>query len=332
MRQIANRLAFTLLLLNGLPAIAEPPATRPAAKTPVAPSWVAKDLTAWPPILLSNKITDTQKRYGYSGSAGLGKLPNGAVVLFTAGHLLGDTKPADFATAFQSWIATAPPTMNGGTKMSSIAMDVTQPAPLDVLVLLPASQQAGWPGVVLPVRQEPLAVGETVYLVAIAAEGTKVRQTVRKAEIAAIHDDGQFEYNVEGTFKTTGNSGAPVVDTLGRLAAINTGHLNDQTLPGKMQLTGVQMSSVLPLIKLPAGMKPLVLTTQPIAGPAAKTTGRASPAEEEKAERIFLATEFAIQQGMATAESSKGIYESIVRDFPNTQAAKKAQAKLDQMK
>jgi hypothetical protein len=50
---------------------------------------------------------------------------------------------------------------------------------------------------------------------------------------------------VEGTFKTVGLSGSPIVDSRGEMAAIYTGHLTEQPLPGKMVLTGIEVSEIL---------------------------------------------------------------------------------------
>ena len=315
--------AISLAMLMATPfAPAASPATRPDAASP--PAWVAKDSAAWPQILLSNRVADARNAVGFSGSAGLVRLPNGVIVLMTAKHLLGDAKPADFAKAFKSWTAVAVVGSSVGARMTSVAMDTADPSVIDALVLLPATQQSTWPATVLTVRQEPLQPGDVVYLVGIPVEGSKGRQAVHKGEVVNVYDD-HFEYTVEGTFKTTGNSGAPVLDAQGRFAAINTAHLNEQNEPGHMKLAGVDAATVLQQIKLPKGMKPLVLATQPAAGATADAGAATAsdPAKEAAAEKLLLATEVAMMQG-GSEDDARHALQAIIKKYPGTEAAKKA--------
>jgi hypothetical protein len=296
-------------------AFAAGPATMPATQ-PAAPSWISKPAAAWPRILLTNRVQKSEG-VGFSGSAGLGRLPNGVVVLMTAGHLLGDAKAADFKTAFKSWTAVSAPGVSTGARMTSVAMDVSQPSTLDLLILLPASQSGPWPATVLPVRTEPLQEGETVYLIGIPTEESNGKQAVHKGVVVGQEPDHKWLYTLEGTFKTTGNSGAPVIDTLGRLAAINTGHLNNQDEPGHMKLVCISTADALQVVKLPPSAKPLVLTTQPATAPVASAN---------EAENKLTMVE--AMKGQIPPEAVRKLLESIVHDYPGTPAAQKAQQKL----
>lgn len=304
-------------------AQAQNPAT---AKPPATPPWVAKP-AAWPGILLTNRVAGHDKSVGFSGSAGLVRLPNDVVVVMTARHLLGDVPVADFGKAYKSWTVVPTPGSAGGVPMKSVAMDDAGPKDYDALVLLPSSQNATWPATVLRVRTEPLEVGETVYLVGLPAEGTKGRQTVRKATITKRTNEHEVIYAVEGTFKTMGNSGAPVVDSKGQFCAINTAHLNDQNEPGKMLLAGIDASDVLRHIKLPAGMKPLVLPDA-TAKPAATADQAAGGDENAEASKMLDAADGAKENGLISADAYQAMLKQVIDQYPNSSAAKKARTKI----
>ncbi|MDB5324828.1 MAG: serine protease [Phycisphaerales bacterium] len=293
------------------------PATQPAP-----PAWMAKPTTAWPQILLTNKQTDNSNHFGFSGSSGLARLPNGVVVLLTAGHLLNGVAPTDFAKGFKSWVAVPSLTAVSGVRMKSIAMDTAKPIDLDAIALLPNSQTPPWPGIVCTIRETPLEVGETVYLIAIPADKVE-HQHVRKAEVVRVNDNHTVEYNVEGKFITTGNSGAPVIDTLGRYCGVNTAHLDNQDDPAKMKLVLADASALLREVVLPAGMKPLVLAP---ATTAPAGTRAAGPQGAAKAEQYVAAAEQLAQNGQT--DMARVILQSVVNDYPGSPSAKKAKALL----
>ncbi len=298
------------------------PATMPATQ-PVAPTWLSKPTTAWPRILVTNRVQRSEG-VGFSGSAGLTRLPNGVVVLMTAGHLLDGAKAADYNKAFKSWTAVSAPGVSAGARMTSVAMDVSQPSTLDLLVLLPASQGEAWPAVVLPVRTEPLQEGETVYLIGIPTQESNGRQAVHKGVVVSEEQNHTWLYTVEGTFRTTGNSGAPVIDSFGRLAAVNTGHLDNQDEPGHMKLVCISTADALQVVKLPPGVKPLVKTTQPAiaSGASSRPSGAASSEAENKLAMVEA------MDGHIPPEAVRKILESIVKDYPGTPAANKARQRL----
>ena len=313
--------AAQLVLLSVISAaFADAPTTQPAP-----PAWMAKNPSTWPQMLVTNKIT-TKDGVGYSGSSSLTRLPNGVIVLATAGHLMDGAKLSDFDSAFKSWIALLPTAPTRGVRMTKVAMDVANPTAMDVLILCPSSQHMLWPAAVLPIRQEPLYVGDVVYLIGIPTQGNP-RQTVHKGEVISVDENGQVQFNTDGPFKTNGCSGGPVIDALGQLAGIYSAHLNDQNIPGKMQLVCINASSALQIIKLPPGMKPLVLSTQPTAA-GVKAAARAS--DEMEAEKEFELAEFMLSKGVPP-EVIKGQFQEIVDKYPSTAAAKKAKEQLAQM-
>lgn len=299
------------------------PATQPSAAAmsatrPAPPAWIAREPAQWPRILLSNRVVGRDNSFGDSGSSSLVRLPDGVVVLFTARHLLGGARPGDFPSAFKSWTAYAT-NPSSGTRMTRTALDPDQPASLDALVLCPASQSGPWPATVLPVRQQPLAVGERVYLVAVPGGQSREHQQVFKGQLVAQMSNKQFEYDVDGGFDTMGCSGAPVIDEYGQLAAINVGHLLTQTVPGKRQLTCVPAIQVLGAIRLPPDVHPIAVRPTPAAPPA-------TDAPNTEAERQLKIAKLYVQSGRPKMARPK--LEAIIRSFPHDPAAAEAKKLL----
>jgi predicted esterase len=289
---------------------------------PTPPAWMAKDPNDWPQILLRNKLVSSDGGVGYAGSSSLFRLPGGVVVLGTAGHVLGDTKIADFSSAFKSWTAYAVDPDGPGVLTPRVAMDVANPPKIDVLVLCPRSQYEDWPSTVLPIRQHPLEIGDKVYLIAVPFNGT-TRQNVYPAVIVDREPYGEWDYNVDGTFDHEGMSGAPVMDEYGQLAAINVGHLLDQKIPGKLQLLCIDATDVLRAIKLPADVKPPRGSSE-----SAQLNSSAADLNQEADTALRGAQVFIDNQMYGPAKAK---LQTIIKAFPSTSAAKKAQELLSQL-
>jgi hypothetical protein len=295
---------------------------------PATPAWMAKDPRQWPRILLSNRVVDTQGRVGEFGSSSFARLPDGAVVMCTARHLLGGTSLADFAKDFKSWIAYgANPA--GGVRMTRVAMDPGQPASFDALVLCSPAQDQSWPATVLPLRQEPLAVGETVYLVAVPHNQSRDHQQVFKGRVTRHLDDKEFEYDVDGEFDTMGCSGAPVVDEHGRLAAINVGHLLTQSIPGKRQLTCMPAADVLGAIRLPSDVHPVHERPAPRPTAAAPAADAPQDALDQHANAALRRAQLLLDNKFYSKAREQ--LQSLIAAYPATDAAKKARVLLTQI-
>lgn len=291
---------------------------------PVPPPWMAKDPSQWPRILLSNRVVDAGGGVGEAGSSSFGRVPNGAVVLLTARHLLGGESLANFSKVFKTWTAYSV-SPNSGVRITRVAMEANEPASFDALVLCPASQDEHWPAAVLPVRQEPLEIGETVYLVAVPHNQSRARQQVFKGTIVSEYQDKQLQYNVDGEFDTMGCSGAPIIDEYGRLAAINLGHLNSQSIPGKRELTCIATSEVLPAIRLPADVHPV--PEQSNAGAVPKISAQDSVSQ--KADAALRRAQLLLDNKVYAKAREQ--LQGIIDAYPKTDAARKARVMLTQI-
>ena len=222
------------------------------------PPGLSKPLTAWPPILLTNRVMSPDNGVGYSGSSSFVRLPDGVVVLMTAGPSAWRCKTGRLFERFQimdcrrqTWLERRCPNEEHRDGHDA-AIDTRHPG---ACCLHRSAIQLARNRTYRHALNR-WTVGETVYLVGIPAD-EKSRQTCPQSRDHPTLRDDHFSSSTPSTarFKTTGNSGAPIVDSLGRLAAVNVGHLNDQTIPGKMQLTCIETSEILPVVKIPPNVK-----------------------------------------------------------------------------
>jgi len=294
----------------------------PVAPTTLpAPAWMHKSPHDWPQILMVNEIVDRTGASGLSGSSSLARLPNGVVVLFTAGHLLKKEEFANYSASIKSWKAESRANLRVGVPMTLLAMDTSAPPALDAIVLCPDSQRTTWPTQTPPVRQTPLQVGDPVYLVAVP-NGENSVQEVFPGSVVSIYNNHEVQFNVDGSFNTLGCSGSPVIDSAGQLAGVYTAHLNDQNIPGKMQLVCVDASAVLPLVKLPPAIKP---AAQAQSGAA---TRPAAPADSPGDSDLRIAK---LLIDNKQYDKARARLQSVIAKYPDTDAAKKAAQMLAQI-
>lgn len=299
------------------------------SSAPIEPEpapWMAKDPSQWPRILLSNHVIESSGAIAEMGSSSLGRMPNGVVVLLTARHLLGGQSLTDFASTYKSWTVYGS-SPNSSVRIAGVATSPIEPASFDGLVLYPASQGAAWPSTVLPIRQEALEIGETVYLVAVPNHQSRARQQVFKGKIVSQIGNKQLQYNVDGEFDTMGCSGAPIIDEYGRLAAINLGHLLTQSVPGKRQLTCMATSEVLAAIELPANVHPTAERPTAATNAPAGVGGQdaASPRADAALRRAQLLLDNKVY------DKAREQLQGIIDAYPKTEAGKKARAMLGQI-
>jgi hypothetical protein len=297
-----------------------------------------KDPSRWPQIYLQNKLTLPDGSIAYSGSSSLCRLPNGVVVMPTAGHLFQPGELANFHNAFKSWVVMSRDHPSAGIPMTQAAMDPANPSGLDLGVLAPRSQRENWPALVLPIRQEPLQPGDVVYLVAVPFDD-KSAQKVFPGVVISRTNDNEIQYNVEGKFNTQGCSGAPVIDEYGRWAGVNIAHLNEQTIPDKMQLICIDSATVLTAIKLPDNVKAADVKLAPVPTPVAAATTKpdagaasspAAPAvSEDPADAALRSAKLFLDNKIY--DKAKVKLQSIIDTYPDSDAAKQAKDLLSQI-
>jgi hypothetical protein len=139
------------------------------------------------------------------------------------------------------------------------------------------------------------------------------------------------QYNVEGEFNTLGCSGAPVIDEWGQFAGINIEHLNDQNIAGKRQLVCVDATDMLRVVKVPAGVRPVIAATRPstMEAPRAQASDDAVDSPAKSADAALRLAQLYITNQMYDKARVK--LQAVIDDYPGTDAAKKAQDLLSQL-
>jgi hypothetical protein len=195
------------------------------------------------------------------------------------------------------------------------------------LVLCSASQSKQWPATVLPMRRTPLEIGDTVYLVAVPFDQARDHQNVYKGTVMSSLDNKQWQYTVDGNFETTGCSGAPVLDEYGQLAAVNLGHMLQQTAPGKRQLTCMAACDVLSAIKLPPDVHPIAAVAADSS--SARGADAAPDTINERANAALRRAQLFVDNHIN--DKARAELQTVIDAYPGTDAAKKARELLAQL-
>ena len=173
----------------------------------------------------------------------------GGVAGVTARHVFDDhPKLAEFDKTPHVWALAGSTNPKVRVVMGKLIEDPAEVGDLDVVIAAAATQGGPFPALALPARKEAVEVGETVYVVGIPNEdwGPKMsRQKVYKGVVRQRRDGREFEFVVEGTIKTGGLSGSPIIDSHGEMAAVYTSHLTEQPLAGKTVMIGVDVAEIL---------------------------------------------------------------------------------------
>ena len=117
-----------------------------------------------------------------------------------------------------------------------------------------------------------------------------------------------------------GCSGAPVIDEYGRLAAVNVGHLLNQSIPGKKQLLCIATADILNAIKLPSDVHPIKDASAP------PPLGNSQELANQQADTALRSAKLFFDNQMYDKARQK--LEDIIKVYPITEAAKKARAML----
>jgi hypothetical protein len=319
--------ALVLLLLAAIFARAEP--SRAA--------WLDKDPAQWPQILLQNDAHFKDNAVLTGASGFLARLPNGAVIAATATHVFGDTKPDALESAVSSWAMHPPTLAQKGVTLGKLAITTDAASATDCLLINVAPARP-WPVEVLPVRQKPAEIGETVYLISLPYGGdhSGATQHVYKGKVIRRDRDNQFGYSFSPLAATRGFSGAPVIDADGYAIGVHHGKYNDQPGDGTIEAVAndlVVAAKSATAAPAPPESKP-VATSAPAATPApAATAAAASPATPppasddtaKAASALNMARNYLSSQRYDLARPK---LQKLVETYPNTPAAKEAKAIL----
>jgi hypothetical protein len=192
----------------------------------VAESWISKPKTEWPQIVLTNDAEFKGHSSLSGASSFLIRTSDDRVLAATAAHLLGSAGgveppvPIDqLASRIQSW------KMHPRTVPDAL-VEVTSPGVkglgrenLDWLILS-IKEQEQLPAHPLRLRKEPVAVGETVYLIGCPYSEQDCKQNVYTGVVTERAHGELFRYDLEPPVDIRGFSGAPIVDDKGYVVGV----------------------------------------------------------------------------------------------------------------
>jgi hypothetical protein len=251
-----------------------------AKAEPSRAAWLDKDPAQWPQILLQNDAHFKDNTVLTGASGFLVRLPNGAVVAATAAHVFGDTKADALESSLSSWTMHPRTLAQKRVTLGKLAITTDAASATDCLLINVAPARP-WPVEVLPLRQKPAEIGETVYLIALPYDDhSGATQQVYKGKVIHRDRDNEFGYSFSPSAQTRGFSGAPVIDADGFAIGVHHGKYNDQ--PGDGAILAVANDLVVAAksataAPAPPKSKPVATSTPAATAPAA-TAAAASPA------------------------------------------------------
>lgn len=222
-RCIAAAIAFASVACNQqssdrvLPAPVETPAAPTSAQKAEREKWIDLPTEQWPQLVLTNDAVFEGHAPLDGASCFLIQDPNSGQVLFaTARHLLsqaGGVVPRIDIAKMDSikYVWKAHPRTQAERSIrvgrpELAAFDVALFSLLDPVNALPAQP--------LRVRQTPVTLGETVFLIGCPYEAG-CRQNVYRGKVNQIGDTPYIEYTFEPSAELRGFSGGPIIDANG---------------------------------------------------------------------------------------------------------------------
>jgi hypothetical protein len=201
---------------------------KPQVNEPVAEPWISKPKTEWPQIVLTNHAEFNGHSSLHGASGFLIQTKKELVLAATAAHLVrsaGGVEPDiavdQLTSKIKSW-KMFPRTMpNDSIEITSLGVPGLDDENLDWLVLA-IKQVDPLPAYPLRLRQDPVRVGETVFLIGCPYSEPDCKQNVYTGTITERAYGDRFRYDLDPTVDLRGFSGAPIIDKQGYVVGIMT--------------------------------------------------------------------------------------------------------------
>ncbi len=176
-----------------------------------------------PHILLTNYAQFTGGRQLLGASSGLVRFQN-RLYLVTAAHLLGESggiEPEVKANKlFQELLSWKVFPRDAPRDQLSVGPTGLSLGEADTLVVEVKGNPQRLPAKALEVRTTPLRVGEQLFLAGCPYAQEDCRQNVYPTQVHEVSSDGYFIYPLNAKVDYSGFSGAPIIDSSGRLVSI----------------------------------------------------------------------------------------------------------------
>jgi len=268
----ANWLGGSILLIAMLiagcektPAAREDAANPPPAQPPTpvewpAESWSKSPPAQWPQFVLTNETAFRGHTALHGASAFLFEAGNHRLYAATANHLLGENggvKPEIgrpmLDSVLQGWRLF--PRTQPAKKLTASGWASQSPAAPgnDWLILQLGELPKELPATPLHLRNTPVRVGETVYLIGVPYAEPDRAQNVYVGKVTARNArNTRFRYDITPPVDISGFSGAPIVDEHGLVVGVMTVWFEPKMQGEKMlEAGGEDATSIATIFNLP---------------------------------------------------------------------------------
>lgn len=226
------------------------------ALTPVP--WISQPPAQWPQIVLTHDASFHDGHSPLKGASGfLLRTPDGRVLGATARHLIGEAggvQPEiyleDLNHVIANWRMHPRTRPAQAIAMRGLAASGLDRPDLDWLLLAPVDPMPSVGIEPLQVRQRPVEVGETVYLIGCPYSAPRCVQQVYAGRVVERLPGQMFRYEFKPHVNLSGFSGAPLIDAQGHLVGVMTISFRPRELLDRHVEGGAQdVAAIAPLLR-----------------------------------------------------------------------------------
>ena len=200
----------------------------PGADNRVAEAWVSRPVTEWPQLVLTNHAEFNGHSSLQGASSFLIRTNDDRILAATAAHLIGPAGGVEpeipinqLALRIQSWKMFPRTAREDALEVISLGTQAFDDEHLDWLVLS-IKERDPLPAFPLQMRQKPVEVGESVFLIGCPYAESDCRQNVYTGTITERAFGDRFRYDIEPPVDIRGFSGAPIIDQKGYVVGVMT--------------------------------------------------------------------------------------------------------------
>ena len=211
----------------------------PTTRAAVRETWVELPPAKWPQFVLTNRAAFTGHT-GLRGASGfLVRAADGRVLAATAKHLIGENGGVEpevplreLDGALKSWVMFPRTDAKSIIEIDRLQLDVKNEESHDWLLMTVKSSEK-LPAQPLLIRETPVEVGESVFLIGVPYSERQSAQNVYRGVVTKRGFKDRFRYTLSPPVDLRGFSGAPIVDADGRAVGVMTVWFNGETVDGK---------------------------------------------------------------------------------------------------
>jgi len=215
-------------------------ASTQATSTDRGEPWIPKPVSEWPQLVLTNQAKFQGHTPLVGASSFLIKNEKGQVFAATARHLIreaGDVDPpltaGELDKALLQWVVYPRTKPAEAIELGRVAVPDLDAKGRDWIVMTLKNPAAKLPSYALTLRKDPVRVGEAVYMIGCPYSEPRSVQNVYKGKVTERFVGDYWRFDIEPFVELSGFSGAPILDTQGRVVGVVTIAYDDPKMDGK---------------------------------------------------------------------------------------------------